>query len=136
MAERSLSELNSPANIAADGDGRSRVSVGQAKGEMYRQLRRRLVVQRMPCAMRRRGHWYHWVKVVFEWLSLSGWCRCWLDGCYVASFSNPPCSRRGRWDDVGSVAMYRSAVGPVVLSAALNGWRRWSHRGVDICMGN
>src|SRR6218665_966787 len=66
MAERSLSVLNSPANIAADGDGRSRVSVGRAKGEMYRQLRRRLVVQRMLCSIRRRGHWYHWVKVTVE----------------------------------------------------------------------
>src|SRR6218665_4175263 len=43
---------------------------------------------------------------------------------------------RGTWDDVGSAAMYSSAVSPVVLSAALNGWRRWWRRGVDSCMGN
>src|SRR6218665_2063864 len=43
---------------------------------------------------------------------------------------------RGTWDDVGSAAMYSSAVGPVVLSAALNGWRRWWRRRVDSCMGN
>src|SRR6218665_708356 len=115
MAERSLSELNSPANIAADGDGRSLVSVGRAKGEMYRQLWRRLVVQRMLCAMRRRGHWYHWVKVVVEWLSLSGWCRCSLDGCYVASLSNRRCSRRVTWDDVGSAPSYNGATLDVMV---------------------
>src|SRR6218665_1228267 len=68
-------------------------------------------------------------------VSLGG-SRCWLDGCYVASLSNRRCSRRGTWDDVGSAAMYSSAVGPVVLSAALNGWRRWWRRAVDRCMGN
>src|SRR6218665_45062 len=75
MAERSLSELNSPANIAADGDGRARVLVGRAKGEMSRQLRRRLVVQRMLCAMRKRGHWYHWVEVAVGSTDVT-WRRC------------------------------------------------------------
>lgn len=45
MAERSLSELSGPANIAADGDDRSRASVVRMKGEIYRQLWRRLVAQ-------------------------------------------------------------------------------------------
>jgi len=63
---------------------------------------------------------------------LSGWRRCGFSDDRLASFVE------GLVRDIGPVfaATHSSAVGLVVLSVALNGWRRWWRRGVDRCMGN